>query len=83
MGSNDEGQLGRVGDENTLCAIDTPYPIDMISSGEAHSIAANSTHGVAYFWGVFKNTFKGRMAPPENLPKRIGENEFPKKKIAK
>jgi len=55
----------------------------MISAGEAHSLATNSINGLVYFWGVYRNTHKGQMSKPYTLPKRIGENEFKKKKITK
>lgn len=87
LGSNDEGQLGReVEEENGEKfpgLVSIPVPIDQISAGEAHSLAANSKNGQVYFWGVYRNAEKGKMNEPESAPKRIGENEFKKKVITK
>ena len=83
LGSPDEGQLGRSGDEKLPGLVEIPYRMDMISAGESHSLACNSQNGVVYFWGVYRNTHKGKMCEPMSLPSRLGETDFKKKTISK
>ena len=64
-GCNDDGALGRSGGiEKIPGLVDLPCPIDMIAAGDSHSIFGNSTNGLIYMCGVYRNLFKGNMNEP-------------------
>jgi len=42
-------------------------PVDMIGTGDTHSIAANSKHSVVFFWGVYRNS-SGQMGEVTKVP---------------
>lgn len=54
-GNNDSGQLGREGNDLQPRKIDLKIPVDIITAGETHSVAANSQLGEAYFIGKLKS----------------------------
>jgi len=71
LGSNDEGQLGRTSPNvSTPELVHFDHPIDMVAAGECHSLVSNSKNGLVYFWGVYRNTLKGKMGSPYTLPKK-------------
>lgn len=82
LGCNDDGALGRTGEENAPGKVDLPVPIDMISAGDSHSIACNSANSMVFQWGVYRNVLKGNISKV-STPHRIGEKELGKKKIKK
>lgn len=82
LGNNDDGALGRAGEENTPAKVDLPVPIDMISAGDSHSIACNSANSMIFQWGVYRNVLRGNISKA-TTPHRIGEKEIGKKKIKK
>jgi len=65
-GCNDDGALGRVCDkgtsENRPALVNLPFPVDMISAGDSHSLFCNSQNGVIYIAGVYRNILKGNMS---------------------
>ena len=76
MGSGDEGQLGRETVAlNQPGKVEIPFPMDMISAGEAHSCCANSVNGILYTWGVFRN-LGGNMMKPVREPVRTGLHDL-------
>lgn len=83
FGCNDEGALGREGDEKVPLPIDFPHPIDMISAGDSHSIACNSTNSIVYYWGIYRTTSGNMTCEAKRSPERIGQTEFSKKQITK
>ena len=82
LGCNDDGALGRSGEDNRPEKVDLPVPVDMISAGDSHSIACNSANGIVYQWGVYRNALSGKLSEVEP-PHRIGESDFNRKKIKK
>ena len=58
-GSNDEGALGRDGNETIPLPVELEAPIDIITAGDAHSIFASRTNGMIYFAGAYKGIQKG------------------------
>ena len=82
LGCNDDGALGREGTPQEPGLVPLDYPIDMISAGDSHSIACNSTNSIIYYWGVYRNTLKGNITKSTS-PHIIGQSEFKKKKINK
>lgn len=84
-GSPDEGALGRPkGLGGKFPAIvDIPHNVDMISCGDAHSVAVNSLNGLVYTWGVYRNVISGNMADIVYTPTQTGARDFKNRKIQK
>ena len=82
LGSGDEGQLGREGVPNRPSLVSLDHLVDLISAGEAHSVAANSGNGILYTWGVMRN-LGGNMSEVVREPRRTGLREFKGKKFTK
>lgn len=82
-GCNDDGALGRTGQESVPGLISLECPVDMISCGDSHSLAANSKNGVIYQWGVYRNTTGGNMGESNRKPVRWGREEFHMKSVEK
>ncbi len=82
VGCNDDGALGRAGDENRPLKVDLPVPVDMISAGDSHSVACNSANSMVFQWGVYRNILGGNLSKVD-VPHRIGEKEFGRKKVKK
>lgn len=63
FGNSDDGCLGR--DESTPFTspglVPLPIPVDLISAGEAHSVAANSVTGTYFVWGAVKSAKTGKL----------------------
>ena len=55
-GCNDDGALGRLGDENVPMRVDgaLDVPTTDISSGDCHSIAYNTELNTVFYWGSYK-----------------------------
>ncbi len=87
-GCNDDGALGRktVEDEDAPKPglVDLPYPVDLISAGDSHSCAANSSNGLLYFWGKFRDK-QGNMDKNEEFlnhsPTLVGRDRLKGKEI--
>jgi regulator of chromosome condensation len=58
-GCNDEGALGREGQENQpMIVADTlKIPVTDISAGDSHSIAYNTELNQIYIWGLYRVRF--------------------------
>lgn len=67
-GSNDEGALGREGNETIPLQVELEAPIDMISAGDAHSIFASCSNGMFYFTGAYKGIQKGFLSETVKKP---------------
>ena len=83
FGCNDDGALGRQGDEKTPLPVELNHPIDMISAGDSHSIACNSVNSIVYYWGIYRTTSGNMSTEAKRAPERIGETEFNKKHVTK
>ena len=54
-GCNDEGALGRTGDENVPYAVDgLDCPVTDVSTGDSHCVAYNTNTNQMYFWGCYR-----------------------------
>lgn len=83
FGCNDDGALGRSGDEKTPLPVELSHPVDMISAGDSHSIACNSVNSYVYYWGIYRTTAGNMSTEAKRVPERIGETEFNRKPITK
>lgn len=54
-GCNDEGALGREGQNKLPGLVPLEHPVDLIACGDSFSVAANSKSGLLYFWGSFRS----------------------------
>lgn len=82
-GCNDDGVLGRQGTENSPGKVELEFPVDMISAGDSHSVACNSIFGIVYYWGVYRNTHKGKMSEVIREPTSVWQSTFKKNPIEK
>ena len=83
-GCNDDGALGRVGSpENTPAKIDLPFKVDSLTAGDSHSLFINSTNGIIYMSGVYRNVLKGNMTDVFKTPVQIGRKQFQGKSLTK
>jgi len=54
-GCNDDGALGRTGEENSpLLVQELPIKVNAISAGDCHSVAYNTDTSQAYMWGLYR-----------------------------
>jgi len=55
-GNNDDGALGRFGQENVPMRVDGALdaPMTDISTGDCHSIAYNINENTVFYWGCYK-----------------------------
>ncbi len=84
-GCNDDGALGRSGEEQVPKLVSEGLKVGMsdIGAGDSHSIAYNKELGLIYLWGLYRNTLHGNVMDPIREPTRIGEFEFRRKKVQK
>lgn len=82
-GCNDDGVLGRIGTDNEPGLVEFPIPVDSISTGDSHAVAALLRKGVVYSWGVYRNTTKGKMNEVQKFPKLLEDSPFANKSIDK
>lgn len=89
-GCNDEGALGRPGQENTPIEVSNTLkiPITDITAGDSHTIAYNQSVNQIYLWGLYRvniifsinpskqNAMTGRTYEPVREPTRIGQELF-------
>ena len=70
-GNADEGCLGReVAEKSTVPSrVELDEPVDLISSGESHTIVANSVSGHYFYWGTLKSALSGKLIS-EAQPKK-------------
>mmetsp|Transcript_49913 Transcript_49913/g.57474 ORF Transcript_49913/g.57474 Transcript_49913/m.57474 type:complete len:656 (-) Transcript_49913:138-2105(-) len=83
FGCNDDGALGRQGDEKTPLPVELAHPVDKIAAGDSHSIACNSVNSLVYYWGNYRTTSGNMNLEAKHKPERIGEKDFAKKQITK
>jgi regulator of chromosome condensation len=83
LGCNDDGALGRPGNSTIPAKVELSILIDIISAGDSHSIACNSTNGKVYQWGSYKDAAGHNVFKAANTPRLIGEAKFKKKSITK
>ena len=82
FGSNDEGALGRKGEETVPALVEIQSPIDMIAAGDCHSLFTSTQENEIYFSGLYRGIVKGHIADKIELPLRISLSEVsPGKKI--
>ena len=55
-GCNDDGALGRFGQENVPLRVDgaLDIPVTDISTGDCHSVAYNTQQNTVFYWGCYK-----------------------------
>ena len=55
-GCNDEGALGRIGDESTPLRVDGALniPVTDIVAGDCHSIGYSTISNLVFFWGCYR-----------------------------
>ena len=55
-GCNDQGALGRQGQENTPLQVHPSLniPVTDISAGDSHTIAASSSRNQVFYWGCYR-----------------------------
>lgn len=55
-GVNDDGALGRLGEENIPSRVDGALniPVNSICAGDTHSIAWNNELNQVFFWGEYR-----------------------------
>ena len=82
-GNSDSGCLGRevTGESTVPGYVDLSQPVDIISSGECHTICANSLRGEYTFWGTMKSTLTGKLFT-EKLPKTTNDYRIKRGGIA-
>ena len=63
-GCNDQGVLGRKGQENVPLPVGGDDSIGMtatdISTGDSHGLAYNTDSNKIYFWGCYRNAKNGK-----------------------
>eukprot|EP00828_Plagiopyla_frontata_P002855 TRINITY_DN1063_c0_g1_i10.p1 TRINITY_DN1063_c0_g1~~TRINITY_DN1063_c0_g1_i10.p1 ORF type:complete len:489 (+),score=98.75 TRINITY_DN1063_c0_g1_i10:112-1578(+) len=79
FGCNDDGVLGREGDEATPLLIKLPIRIDLLSTGDSHCVCGNSLYNRVFHWGVFRS-INGNMTKPQRSALEIQWNQ--KKNLA-
>lgn len=82
-GNADDGCLGRtVTDKSTVPGlVELDEPVDLLTSGESHTICANSKSGSYYFWGTLKSALSGKLASSP-LPKKVSDYSIKRKGIS-
>ena len=82
-GNPDEGCLGRdVTDRSTVPAlVELDEPVNLLSSGESHTICANSVTGSYFFWGTLKSALSGKLTTSP-LPVKKSDYSIKRKGIA-
>lgn len=53
-GCNDEGALGRLGEEKTPALVHLGLPVRKIAGGDSHSVAYNPETNIMYIWGSYR-----------------------------
>ena len=76
FGCNDEGALGRQGQENVPVRVKLEEPINLVSAGDNHSVFANSTSGNVYFTGSYKYMRGESISQKIMEPIRYNVSEF-------
>ena len=74
-GCNDEGALGREGDENLPLHINGLQQITHVSAGDSHTAALSSHLKILYYWGAYRNR-EGQMTVGTRTPLQIGQFEL-------
>lgn len=81
-GCNDDGALGRVGEENVPMLVSGVELISKVTAGDSHSIALSISQKILYSWGTYRNS-EGNMAIGHKFPIKIGSEEFRRCKLIK
>ena len=76
-GCNDDGALGRSGDENRPCIVSGVHSVNKLSAGDSHSVAISDKLKLVYSWGTYRNS-EGKMAIGNKFPVEI--TQFSKSK---
>ena len=81
-GNADDGCLGReIIQRSTIPGeVVLPIAVDLISTGESHSICANSLTGAIFIWGTIKSSLKGKLFN-HSSPKEMNFYTFNRKGI--
>ena len=71
-GCNDDGALGRQGNDSIPERVHLPNPVDGIAVGGSHSVFYNTELSNAFFCGLYRNAVAGRVTDPIKEPIEIG-----------
>ena len=71
-GCNDDGALGRQGNDSIPERVYLPNPVDGIAVGGSHSVFYNTELSNAFFCGLYRNAVAGRVTDPIKEPIEIG-----------
>ena len=77
-GCNDDGALGRKGQENIPLRVAGTLnePVTELSAGDCHSIVYNTDTNVIYFWGCYRKIVNRTPTMKYETPFRIGKDLF-------
>jgi len=75
-GCNDEGALGRLGNEQDILPVDLPLAIDGVSVGDSHTIFYSTEKSVAYLTGLYRVSSRQifRLGVNHKVPNFIPQN---------
>ena len=79
-GCNDDGALGRQGNDSVPERVHLTNPVDGIALGGSHTVFYNTELSNAFFCGLYRNAVAGRVTDPIKEPTSIGDDTFRKKK---
>jgi regulator of chromosome condensation len=69
-GCNDDGALGRSGEENRPCIVTGVHSVNKLAAGDSHSVAISEKLKLVYSWGTYRNS-EGKMAIGNKFPVEI------------
>lgn len=67
-GCNDEGALGRDGNEAYPLMVTGIPSVNGIAAGDSHSLVYNTEQNCVYQWGLYRNSLTGRTYDPVRKP---------------
>lgn len=79
-GCNDDGALGRLGNDGVPERVALPGAVDGLALGGSHTVFYNTEDSSAYFCGLYRNAVAGRVTDPIKLPVQIGQGILSKAK---
>ena len=79
-GCNDDGALGRQGNDSVPERVPIEQPVDGLALGGSHSVFYNTELSTAFFCGLYRNAVKGKVVDAVKTPTSIGGNTFRKGK---
>lgn len=77
-GCNDDGALGREGQETVPGLVENIPPLCSMSTGDSHTAALSLNRQSVFAWGTYRDT-QGNMKLAERAPVIVGKTEFRKR----